>query len=180
MIVELKPYLSTKDSVIEWLGEEPSHWDVRSLKRIFRLEYGDFLATDSRLSSEIVVYRLNGAIGQHDKANTIAPCIVVGRKGSFGNMNCWYEAVLPIDTTFLIDGRFSYADMRWLCYLLLWLQLDSVTKNSAVPGLNREEAYQRVAPIPVKWNKLPSPDSWTTPPNVSNSESMARRSKSHC
>ena len=139
-----------KDSGVEWLGDVPSHWDVCRLKRICRLEYGDSLANDSRVPGEIAVYGSNGVVGQHDKANTIAPCIVVGRKGSFGKVNYCYEPAFAIDTTFFVDGRFSGADMRWLYHLLGWLRLDEVTKDSAVPGLDREDAYQRFAPLPVQ------------------------------
>ena len=32
--------------------------------------------------------------------------------------------------------------------MLGWLELDKVTKDSAVPGLDREDAYQRLAPLP--------------------------------
>ena len=38
--------------------------------------------------------------------------------------------------------------MRWLFYLLDWLRLDDITKDSAIPGLSREDAYQRLAFIP--------------------------------
>ena len=53
-----------------------------------------------------------------------------------------------IDTTFFIDRSFTSAHIRWLYYLLIWLRLDEVTKDSAVPGLDREEAYQRLGPVP--------------------------------
>ena len=39
--------------------------------------------------------------------------------------------------------------MRWLYYLLGWLRLDATTKDSAIPGLDREDAYQRVVPLPA-------------------------------
>ena len=38
--------------------------------------------------------------------------------------------------------------MRWLYYMLGWLQLDAVSRDSAVPGLNREAAYQRISLYP--------------------------------
>ena len=30
MIADLKPYPAMKDSGVEWLGEVPEHWEVRS------------------------------------------------------------------------------------------------------------------------------------------------------
>ena len=149
MIDRLRPYSAYKRSGIESLREVPAHWEACRLKRICRLSYGDSLANDSRVPGEIAVYGSNGIVGKHDKANTIAPCIVVGRKGSFGKVNYCSEPAFAIDTTFFVDGRVSNADMRWLYYLLGWLRLDAITKDSAVPGLDREDAYQRFAPLPV-------------------------------
>src|SRR5690606_36565646 len=35
-----KPYPAYKDSGVEWLGEIPAHWDVKRLKRVFRVVNG--------------------------------------------------------------------------------------------------------------------------------------------
>ena len=94
------------------------------------------------------VYGSNGHVGFHSSANTKAPCIVIGRKGSFGKVSFSAESVFAIDTTFFIDDRFSAEEMRWLFYFLRWLRLDEVSKDSAVPGLGREDAYQKVAAVP--------------------------------
>jgi type I restriction enzyme S subunit len=148
VINDLKPYPAMKDSGVPWLGERPEHWEVRRLKQICRLAYGDALATDVRQDGAVPVYGSNGRVGFHSSANTKAPCIVIGRKGSFGKVNFSAEPVFAIDTTFFVDNRFSSADVRWLFFLLGWLRLDHVSKDSAVPGLDREDAYQRVAAVP--------------------------------
>ena len=36
MIATLKPYPMMKSSGVEWLGEMPAHWEVRSIKTLFR------------------------------------------------------------------------------------------------------------------------------------------------
>ena len=144
----LEPYPSYRDSGIPWLGEVPTHWEVRRLKRICRLEYGDALSTEMRQDGPVPVFGSNGRVGFHNSANTKAPCIVVGRKGSFGKVNYSCNSVYAIDTSFFIDSRFSDAHIRWLFFLLRWLRLDEVTKDSTVPGLDREDTYQRLAPVP--------------------------------
>ncbi len=142
------PYSAYKDSGVEWLGEVPEHWEVRRLKRICRLAYGDSLTTDVRQKGIVPVFGSNGRVGFHNSANTEAPCIVIGRKGSFGKVNYSHDPVFAIDTTFFIDSRFSSTHIRWLFFLLIWLRLDGVTKDSAIPGLDREDAYQRFAAVP--------------------------------
>ena len=121
---------------------------MRRLKRICRLTYGDALASDVRKYGAVPVYGSNGRVGFHSSANTWAPCIVIGRKGSFGKVNFSAELVFAIDTTFFVDERSSNTNLSWLFYLLGWMRLDEVSKDSAVPGLDREDAYQRVAAVP--------------------------------
>ena len=94
------------------------------------------------------VFGSNGHVGFHNSANTKSPCIVIGRKGSFGKVNYSRDPVFAIDTTFFVDSRFSSAHIRWLYFLLGWLRLDEVSKDSAVPGLDREDAYQKLAAFP--------------------------------
>ena len=144
----LKPYRAYKDSGVDWLGKVPSHWEVKRLKHICRLAYGDALAGDVRHDGPIPVLGSNGRVGFHNSANTNAPCIVIGRKGSFGKLNYSHKPVFAIDTTFFIDRRVSSANIRWLFFLLGLLRLDEVTRDSAVPGLDREETYQRIGVLP--------------------------------
>ena len=144
----LNSYPAYKPSGVEWLGDVPAHWEVRRLKQICRLVYGNALDADARQASVVPVFGSNGGVGLHNSANTKAPCIVIGRKGSFGKVNFSHCPVFAIDTTFYIDGRFSSADIRWLFFLLGTLGLDDVTKDSAIPGLDREDVYQRVAALP--------------------------------
>ena len=144
----LKPYPAYKDSGIEWLGDVPEHWEVLRLKQICRLAYGDALADAVRRDGAVPVLGSNGRVGFHDSANTKEPCIVIGRKGSFGKVNYSPDSAFAIDTTFFVDSRFSSANIRWLFFLLRWLRLDEVTRDSAVPGLDREDTYQRPGVLP--------------------------------
>ena len=138
-----RPYPAYKDSGVEWLGKIPAHWEVKRLKQVCTFEYGDSLATDSRTDGDVQVYGSNGAVGTHECANTLGPCLVIGRKGSFGKVNYSPCAVFAIDTTFFVDRRHTKADLRWLYYMLSDLRLDAATKDSAIPGLDREDAYAR-------------------------------------
>ena len=137
-------YPEYKDSGVEWLGDIPAHWSALPIKRVCRLRYGESLAGDDRANGEVVVFGSNGPVGTHDSANAGAPCLIVGRKGSFGKVNYSADAVFAIDTTFVIDARYTQADLRWLYYTLQCARLDTISKDSAIPGLDREDAYARV------------------------------------
>jgi type I restriction enzyme, S subunit len=135
-----------KDSGIEWLGEIPRHWGTAGLKYVLRMEYGDSLPADSREEGKVPVFGSNGSVGSHSRPNTLAPVIVIGRKGSYGKINFSDQPVFAIDTTYYVDSRHTKADLRWLFFALQPLELDSFSQDSAVPGLSREFVYQHQLP----------------------------------
>jgi len=141
-----KPYPAYKDSGVEWLGEVPAHWEVKQLKYLARLIYGDSLPADTRAEGGIPVFGSNGPVGFHSEPNTLAPVLVIGRKGSFGKVNFSDQPCFAIDTTYYIDIRNSRVDLRWLFYALLLLRLDSISEDSAIPGLSRELAEKQWLP----------------------------------
>jgi len=95
----VKAYPMYKDSGIEWLREVPDHWKVKRLKRVCDFVYGDPLPDDNRIDGEIPVYGSNGIVGFHNENNTLAPSIIVGRKGSYGKLNI--KEILCLNTVFL-------------------------------------------------------------------------------
>jgi type I restriction enzyme S subunit len=139
----LKPYAAYKNSAVQWLGEIPTSWEALKLKRICSFAYGDALPSEDRVDGDVEVFGSNGPVGTHERANTLSPCLVIGRKGSFGKINYSPSPVFAIDTTFFLDRHVARADIRWLYYVLTDARLDSASKDSAVPGLDREDAYAR-------------------------------------
>lgn len=143
-------YAAYKPSGMEWIGDIPEHWEVRRLKTVAGFGYGDSLAADDRVAGPYKVYGSNGIVDQHDRANTQSPCLIIGRKGSFGKVAFSDKPCFAIDTTYFVDSRLTAANLRWLYYSLQWLRLDSISKDSAVPGLSREDAYDnRLAFCPL-------------------------------
>jgi type I restriction enzyme S subunit len=148
MIADLKHYPAMKNSGVEWLGEVPEHWDVTALKWAASFKYGKSLSSTDRQGGDVAVYGSNGIVGYHDRAITNAPCIIIGRKGSYGKVNFSYSPCFPIDTTYFIDPSCTENDLSWLSYLLPLLKLDEYSKDSAVPGLNRNDAYVNMVALP--------------------------------
>ena len=74
--------------------------------------------------------------------------MVVGRKGSFGEVVYSPDACWPIDTTYYINSETTTADLRWLFYRLRALGLKDLNRAAAVPGLNRDDAYARRLLLP--------------------------------
>lgn len=143
---KFKPYPKYKDSGVEWLGEIPEGWDVKKLKFVTRFAYGNSLASEDRNEGDVNVYGSNGIVGSHTLSNTKGPCLIIGRKGSFGKITFSEKPCFAIDTTYFVDSLGTKHNIRWLYYLLLTLRLDAISKDSAVPGLSREDAYGNYLP----------------------------------
>lgn len=123
------------------------NWERRELREIITLNYGASLAARDRNPGAIRVYGSNGEIGEHDVALVQGPGVIVGRKGSVGEVHFSESPFWPIDTTYWI-GRVRDDDWRFLYFLLSYLNLRTLNSHSTIPGLNRESAYAMIADIP--------------------------------
>jgi len=111
-------------------------------------KYGDALRADRRIHGSVRVFGSNGMVGRHNKALTKGPTIIIGRKGSIGEVHWSEDACYPIDTTYYVDETKQPCDLKWLFYALQELHLTRLDKSAAVPGLNRDDAYQLALAFP--------------------------------
>lgn len=123
-------------------------WPTVTLGEVCQFKYGKSLAKPNRTGGAVPVYGSNGIVGGHSDAVTAGPTIIIGRKGSFGEVHysagrCW-----PIDTTYYVDETTTRADLGWLKYRLRSLGLKSLNRAAAIPGLNREDAYRKELQLP--------------------------------
>lgn len=113
------------------------------LGEVCKFVYGEALKEENRRSGKVPVYGSNGVVGWHDTALTRGATIVIGRKGSIGEVNWSNGPCFPIDTTYYVEKTERPCDLRWLYYALLKLDLTRLNKSAAVPGLNRDDAYEQ-------------------------------------
>ncbi|MGJ7570855.1 restriction endonuclease subunit S [Variovorax sp. RB2P76] len=118
----------------------PLGWVVSSVGDLIELKYGKALPERVRSGSGFPVFGSNGIVGWHSSPLTSGPSIVIGRKGSVGEINFSVEPCSPIDTTYYVNevpgGQFRY----W-AYALRALQLTELNKSTAIPGLSRSDVY---------------------------------------
>lgn len=130
--------------------ERVSDFPLIPFKEVCTLEYGISLPKKSRIEGPYPVVGSNGVTGYHDEFLLGAPSIVVGRKGSAGEVTWIDKPCTPIDTTYYvkqIDTRKS--DLEFLYYILQRLDLTQLRGGAGVPGLNREDVYARcLFPLP--------------------------------
>lgn len=126
----------------------PKSWRWVKLGEVCEFEYGSGLPDRDRVKGLVAVYGSNGIVGYHSRAITKGRTVIIGRKGSIGQANFSESSCWPIDTTYYIDSSKTQCDLIWLYWLIKWLRLDLLNKATGVPGLNREDAYSQLIPLP--------------------------------
>ncbi|WP_209302668.1 N-6 DNA methylase [Brachyspira hyodysenteriae] len=116
-----------------------SKYDNKSIKlnEIISLEYGISLPEKKRILGEYPVYGSNGIVGYHNNFLVEAPNIIVGRKGSAGEVNFANKNFTPIDTTFYVKPL-VLLEMKYLFYLLKTLNLPQYRSGLGSGGINRQ------------------------------------------
>ncbi|MHB8575054.1 MAG: restriction endonuclease subunit S [Dehalococcoidia bacterium] len=103
------------------------------------LRYGKSLIAAKRSASGTVpVYGSNGIVGRHSEAVTSGPTIIVGRKGSVGEVHFTADPCWPIDTTYYAEAAVT-GELRFFYYLLKSLELGDLDRSTAIPGLSRSD-----------------------------------------
>lgn len=119
----------------------------RPLKEVLSLKYGKALPATVRVPGGVPVYGSSGITGWHDESLIAGPVVIVGRKGSIGEVHWSDSAAFPIDTTFYVEPEGGYPLLA--CYFALaGAGLQSMDSDSAVPGLNRERALTTTVSLP--------------------------------
>ncbi len=113
--------------------------------------YGKGLPQSKRKQGDIKVYGSNGPVGTHTESYVQSPGIIIGRKGSVGEVHLSNEPFWPIDTAFYIASE-NLNELQFIYYLLKSLRLEAMNSDSAVPGLNRDNAH--ALPILIPQNLL--------------------------
>ena len=134
------------------LGAVPSGWGAGEVGDLVELCYGKSLRERDRHAGGVPVFGSNGQIGWHDQALVRGPGVVVGRKGKPGTVTWSEDDFFVIDTAFYASPKRGLGDLHHVFYTLNRLDLQSLTADSAVPGLNRTIASRTavlIAPLEV-------------------------------
>lgn len=124
-------------------------WIEVTLGNEIELAYGKALPAHTRTAGQVPVFGSNGCVGYHSSSMVSGPGIIVGRKGSVGEVVFSENDFWPIDTTYFVVNKKGY-HWRYLHYLLSSLGLKYLNSHSAVPGLNREDVHSITTRVPSK------------------------------
>jgi type I restriction enzyme S subunit len=123
-------------------------WQEKSVGDILQLEYGKPLdESDRKPNGRYPVYGANGEKDRTDKFYHDKPSIIVGRKGSAGEVNLTEKKFWPLDVTYFVTFDEKQHDLQFLYYLLTTLELTKLAKG-VKPGINRNEVYSQTTRVP--------------------------------
>lgn len=125
----------------------PDGWDCAPLKDRIELRYGRALKEEIRKPGNVDVFGSNGKVGSHNVQWLEGPGVLVGRKGSIGQVHYAEKALWPIDTVYYVTPVFG-DQIRYLYYLLDFLPLPLLNAATGVPGLSRRDAYALLGAFP--------------------------------
>ena len=108
-----------------------------TLGELINLQYGKALPATQRRTGRYPVVSSAGIVDSHDIGLVEGPGVVVGRKGTVGSVTWVDSDFFPIDTAFYVESKLPLLYVYWL---LKSQDLASMNTDSAVPGLNRENA----------------------------------------
>src|SRR6478736_3062129 len=125
-------------------------WSEEHLGDLIRLHYGKALKQPDRVEGgEFPVFGASGRVGSHNQGTFLGPSLIVGRKGSVGEITDAESSGWVIDTAFyaeVLDAR--RLDLRYLYHALVRARLGTKAITTSIPGLNRDDAYQTPIPLP--------------------------------
>jgi len=123
--------------------------DEKKIGDVSHLHYGEGLREQDRRDGPYLVIGSSGVVGKHIECRVKGPGIVVGRKGSAGEVLWIGEDFWPIDTTYWVEIKNrKYMSMEYFYYVLKSLNLPSLTITTAVPGLNRDDVLLKTIRVP--------------------------------
>ncbi len=138
-------------------GERYREFSVRSsafplhkFEDVCTLEYGASLPKEKRINGPYPVVGSNGITGYHNEYIVEGPAIIVGRKGSAGEVTLIDQNCFPIDTTYYVkQTNPSESDIIFLYWVLRSLNLPDLRGGAGIPGLNRSDVYNaHQVPLP--------------------------------
>ncbi|MBI3697033.1 MAG: restriction endonuclease subunit S [Acidobacteria bacterium] len=128
-------------------NEIPTGWAKTRLRDVLPLTYGKGLTENNRdREGSVPVYGSSGVVGWHSHPLTSGATLVIGRKGSAGEVHhspvpCW-----PIDTAYYVEATDS-VHMPYFAYLLKTVRLGQLDKSTTIPSLRREDFSSIEIPV---------------------------------
>lgn len=123
-------------------------WKMVKLGDVCELAYGKGLDKSDRLDSNgFPAFGANGIKTQSKVPLYDKPSVIIGRKGSVGQINKVTEPFWALDVTYYTKINENVISLDYLFYVLMTLNLPSFARG-VKPGINRNDVYKQTIPLP--------------------------------
>lgn len=123
-------------------------WQAVALGSVLTLHYGKPLpATGRKPDGNVPVYGANGVKDHADVSLCNGPALIIGRKGSAGEITRVDGSFWPLDVTYYTSHDSERLDFDYMAYALSMLNLQSLARG-VKPGINRNDVYALEIPLP--------------------------------
>ena len=137
----MKRYEKYKNSGINWIGEIPEHWEIKSFKRFAKICNGK---DHKGVWDENGSYPIIGSGGVFGKSNRYLydqPSVLLGRKGTIDKPQFIEVPFWTVDTAYFTD-IFPTTNKKYFFYSCLTINFDFYKYGSAVPSMTQETLSQ--------------------------------------
>lgn len=128
----------------------PDGWRAARLGDALSVRYGKAIPADDRSSDG--AFPLVGSAGRMGIGSRVplveTPALIIGRKGSVGNVTLESGGCWPTDTTYYVVPEAETFDLQFLFHQLTALDLRSLDSSTAVPSLRRQDLEAQTLAIP--------------------------------
>lgn len=134
-----------KDSPI---GRIPVEWKATQIISAASLQRGHDITEGELLDGPYPVVSSSGIIGWHREYTSSGPNVVVGRKGTIGNVHYLQRDFWAHDTSLYVTNFYGN-DEKYFYYLFIYLDLARFGTKSGSPSLNRNDIHPIWIGLPV-------------------------------
>ncbi|MEM5871887.1 MAG: restriction endonuclease subunit S [Candidatus Aenigmatarchaeota archaeon] len=137
-----KSQIKLKDTEI---GPIPEHWQVVRLGEVAEIKYGK---ANPKTHGFIPLVGSGGIYGHVSKALTNKPTVIIGRKGTAGEVYFSEVPCYPSDTTFYLDFLSDLVYAKFLYYYMTENKISGEHAKTTLPSLQRTELQKFPIPLP--------------------------------
>jgi len=137
----MKKYETYKDSGIEWIGEIPSHWEVKTLKRLAKICNGQDHKNVWDENGEFPIIGTGGVFGRANHYLHVGPSVILGRKGTIDKPQFIESPFWSVDTAYFTEIK-PNVNPKLFYYLCKTIKFDLHKYGSAVPSMTQEVLSQ--------------------------------------
>jgi len=145
---ELTEYLYYKKTPIKWALVVPSHWKIKALKYIAKLQSGDTIRPDQFIEQGYPVFGGNGFRGFTKNYNNTGYFPLIGRQGALcGNVNYSYGQFFASEHAVVVYPR-ANSVVTWLGESIRMANFNRLSQSTAQPGISVAVVENEHFPVP--------------------------------